>query len=89
MDVIFLIIFIISKYNFYVLLSKNELGKDHKLTILEAIKVYVFDAFLFNDEIYLLLLIIIMGIGGVFSEYGSFLFALQLLSIIKFCTTCA
>ncbi len=87
MDVVFLIIFIISKYNFYVLLSKNELGKDHKLTILEAIKVYVFDAFLFNDEIYLLLLIIIMGIGGVFSEYGSFLFALQLLSIIKFVDT--
>ena len=87
MDVIFLIIFIISKYNFYVLLSKNELGKDHKLTILEAIKVYVFDAFLFDDEIYLLLLIIIMGIGGVFSEYGSFLFALQLLSIIKFVDT--
>ena len=87
MDVIFLIIFIISKYNFYVLLSKNELGKDHKLTIFEAIKVYLFDAFFFNDEIYLLLLIIIMGIGGVFSQYGSFLFALQLLSIIKFVDT--
>ena len=28
-----------------------------------------------------------MGIGGVFSQYGSFLFALQLLSIIKFVDT--
>ena len=87
MNIIFLVIFLFSKYKFYVLLRKNELGKKKKLTIREMLNVYVFDSFLFNDEIYLLLLIIVLGGMGIFSKYGSFFFALQLLTVIKFIDT--
>ena len=87
MNIIYLIIFLLSKYGFYVLLNKNAIGKEQKLTIFQKIKVYIFDSFFFNDEIYLLILIIIAGIAGLITRYGAFLFALQLLSVIKFIDT--
>ena len=87
MNIIFLIIFIFSKYSFYVLLAKNELGKKKRLTFKEAIRVYCLDSFLLNDEVDLLILIIILGFLGIASKYGCFFFAFQLLTAIKFINT--
>lgn len=82
-NIIFLTIFLISKYNFYVLLSKSQYEKK-KLSLLDYPKIYLFDSFLFNEEVYLIILIIIMGSIGVISRDMSFLFSLQLITVIKF-----
>ena len=87
LNLVFLFLFSKSKYGYYVLLARNKLGKNYKLTLKDKINIYLLDSFLFNDETYLMILITIMGIIGVMTEYGAFLFALQLLSVIKFVDT--
>ena len=85
-NIIYLTIFFISKYNFAVILAKSEYsGK--KLSLIDYMKVYVFDSFLFNDEIYLMILVCLMGCIGIVSRYASFLFSLQLLTVVKFVAT--
>jgi hypothetical protein len=86
MNVIYLIIFLISKHKFYVHLEKSIREKD-SLTYLDNLRIHLFDAFLFNEEIYLMILNIIIGSLGILSSYGTFLFSLQLLTIIKFVPT--
>ena len=48
------------------------------------INLYILDSFVLNDEIYLIFFIIITSIFGLFLKYNAFLFAIQLLTIIKF-----
>ena len=84
LNVLYLYMFYISKYGFYISLLQNKLGKDHKLTLKEKINLYILDSFVLNDEIYLIFFIIITSILGLFLKYNAFLFALQLLTIIKF-----
>jgi len=88
LNILYLSMFYISKYGFYVLLLKNKLGKDeHNLTIKEKIDLYLLDSLIYNDETYLIFLIIITSIAGLLTKYSAFLFVLQLLSIVKFIDT--
>ena len=88
LNVLYLYMFYISKYGFYVLFLKNQLGKEgHKLTIKDKINVYILDSLLLNDETYLMFLIIITSILGLVTKYSTFLFALQLFTIVKFIDT--
>ena len=88
LNILYLYMFYISKYGFYVLLLKNKLGKDeHNLTLKEKIDLYVLDSLVYNDETYLMFLIIITSIAGLITKYSAFLFVLQLLSIVKFIDT--
>jgi hypothetical protein len=87
LNLLYLYMFYISKYGFYVLLSKNKMGKDHKLTLKEKIDLYVLDSLVLNDETYLMFLIIITSILGLLTKYSTFLFVLQLLTIVKFIDT--
>ncbi len=87
LNILYLYMFYISKYGFYVVLLKNKLGKDHNLTLREKIDLYVLDSLLYNDETYLMFLIIITSIAGLMTKYSAFLFVLQLLSIVKFIDT--
>ena len=88
LNILYLYMFYISKYGFYVLLLKNKLGKDeHNLTLKEKIDLYVLDSLVYNDETYLMFLIIITSIAGLLTKYSAFLFVLQLLSIVKFIDT--
>ena len=84
LNVLYLYMFYISKYGFYISLLQNKLGKDHKLTLKEKFDLYVLDSFVLNDEIYLIFFIIITSIFGLLLKYNAFLFAIQLLTIIKF-----
>ena len=88
LNILYLYMFYISKYGFYVLLLKNKLGKDERnLTIKEKIDLYLLDSLIYNDETYLMFLIIITSIAGLMTKYSAFLFVLQLLSIVKFIDT--
>ena len=87
LNILYLYMFYISKYGFYVVLLKNKLGKDHNLTLKEKLDLYVLDSLLYNDETYLMFLIIITSIAGLMTKYSAFLFVLQLLSIVKFIDT--
>ena len=87
LNILYLYMFYISKYGFYVLLLKNKLGKDHNLTLKEKIDLYLLDSLIYNDETYLMFLIIITSIAGLMTKYSAFLFVLQLLSIVKFIDT--
>ena len=85
-NLVYLLIFIISKYKFYVLVQKSNYDKS-AITALDWLKIHLFDSFLFNDEIYLMILNIIIGCLGIVSSYATFLFSLQLLTVIKFVPT--
>ena len=87
LNILYLYMFYISKYGFYVLLLKNKLGKNHNLTLKEKIDLYLLDSLIYNDETYLMILIIITSIAGLMTKYSAFLFVLQLLSIVKFIDT--
>jgi hypothetical protein len=85
-NIIYLIIFLISKHGFYVIVQKSQIDKKG-LSIIEWLRVYVLDSFFFNDETYLMILNIIIGCLGLVSSYATFLFSLQLLTVIKFVPT--
>ena len=86
LNILYLYMFYISKYGFYVLLSKNKLGKDHKLTLKEKIDLYVLDSLVLNDETYLMFLIIITSIQNkINSNYGnSWIFGNFCLFLLEF-----
>jgi hypothetical protein len=83
---LYLIIFAVSKYKFYILVQRTNSEKK-SLSVMEWINVYLLDSFFFNDEIYLMILNIIIGCLGIISTYATFLFSLQLLTVIKFVPT--
>ena len=85
-NIIYISIFINSKYKFYVILSKSQYEKK-ELELLDYIQIYILDSLLFNNEVSLMILIIIMGLIGIISESASFLFTLQLLTVVKFVAT--
>lgn len=85
-NVAYLFIFAVSKYKFYILVQKTSSEKK-SLSIMEWINIHLLDSFFLNDEIYLMILNIIIGCLGILSTYASFLFSLQLLTVIKFVPT--
>jgi hypothetical protein len=85
-NVAYLFIFAVSKYKFYILVQKTSSEKK-SLSIMEWINIHLLDSFFFNDEIYLMILNIIIGCLGILSTYATFLFSLQLLTVIKFVPT--
>ena len=60
---------------------------DKEMNIFDKLKVYVFDSFIFHDDVYLMILIMVMDFLGLVSDKLKFLYSLQLLSVIKFVET--
>ena len=75
-----------SKYQFNVLVSKSEY-ENKKMSLLDNLKVYAFDSFIFHEDTYFMFLIIIMNIFGLISDNFKFLFSLELLSAVKLIKT--
>ena len=85
-NLVVLYLYYLSKYQFNVLVSKSEF-ENKKMTLLDTLKVYVFDTILFHEDTYFMFLIIIMNIFGLISDNFKFLFSLELLSAVKLITT--
>jgi hypothetical protein len=85
LNLIYLVIFLISKFDFYVSLERSKI-LEKKLSIWQTINIRL-DSFLFNEEIFFIILNTVVGIIGVFNIQYTFLFTLQLLTIIKFVDT--
>ena len=85
-NVFFLIIYYRSKYKFNVFFAESEYA-DKEMNILDKLKVYVLDSFIFHDDVYLMFLIMSMDFLGLISDKFKFLYSLQLLSVIKFVET--
>jgi hypothetical protein len=83
---IFLLIFYRSKYNFYVILERVKINKK-KLTLIEQIKLNVIDSFIWNDETYIMISNLIIGLLSLISKKYIFLYILQLFTVIKFVDT--
>ena len=84
-NLIYLVIFLMSKYDFYVSLERSKI-LDKKISLWQAINIRL-DSFFFNEEIIFIILNLIIGLIGVFYIRYTFLFTLQLLTIIKFVDT--
>ena len=80
-----------TKYLFYVKILKKKYDTTNTISKYERIinffNIYILDSFLINEEIYLLLFIILMGIFGLFSKYHLFFYVLQLVTVINFTDT--
>lgn len=90
MNVLFVIFFLCSKYSFNVMIEQSNIDIE-KIEIMNSgkylmniLNVYLFNSFIFNEDIYVMLLNLIIAIIASLSQYSTFLFSLQLLSIIKF-----
>lgn len=117
---IYLIFFLLSKYNYYIILEKSKLEKTEDVeneeesnnqdnsclskvrnfgenlikkfrkflkNCADKISIYLINSLLGNEEIYLMILNIIISTIGMFSKEYSFLFSLQLLTVVKFVPT--
>ncbi len=84
---LFLIFFISSKYNFYLSIEISKLENPLEMTSFNKLQLYVFKCFLGNEEIYLMILNIFISLVGIISKKFSFLFAIQLLTVVKFVPT--
>jgi hypothetical protein len=71
-----------SKYKFNVLVIQSEY-ENKKMELLDKLKVYVFDSFIFHEDTYFMTLIIITSVLALISDNFKFLFSLQLLSAVK------
>ena len=85
-NIFFLIIYYRSKYKFNVFFAESEYA-DKEMNIFDKLKVYVFDSFVFHDDVYLMILIMIMDFLGLLSDKLKFLYSLQLFSVVKFVET--
>jgi hypothetical protein len=85
-NIVFLVIYYRSKYKFNVFFCESEYA-DKEMNIFDKLKVYVFDSFVFHDDVYLMILIMVMDFLGLISDKLKFLYSLQLLSVIKFVET--
>ena len=78
----YLSIYYKSKYKFNVLVIQSEY-ENKKMELLDKLKVYVFDSFIFHEDTYFMTLIIITSVLALISDNFKFLFSLQLLSAVK------
>ena len=78
----FLYIYYRSKYQFNVLVAQSEY-ENKKMNLMDKLKVYVFDSFIFHEDTYFMTLIIVTSILALISDSFKFLFSLQLLSAVK------
>ena len=86
MNIIFLVIFYQSKYNFYISKEKNH-HKDCNLTKMQRFEIFIVKSFLLNDEVYLLILNILIGVIVLLRPSFIGLFILQLFTVVKFFPT--
>lgn len=84
---VYLICFVLSKYKFYISIEKAKLENPIEISFLDRIRIYVFTSLLANEEIYLMILNILICLIGIASKKFTFLFALQLLTVVKFVPT--
>jgi hypothetical protein len=84
-NLMYLFVFLFSKYDYYLSIERSKIH-DKKLSIWQQINLRL-DAFLFNDEIYIVILNTVVGLFAVFNIRYTFLFTMQLLTIIKFVDT--
>ena len=71
MNVIYMLFFLISKWKFYVILEKSKIDKKN-LSVIDWLNMYVFQSFIFNEEIYIMLLNIIIGSVASLTYYTTF-----------------
>ena len=64
-----------------------ETEQKQNLNFIDKIHVYVLNSLFLNDEIYLIFMNIVIPLLGISSNYSSFLFSIQLLTVIKFVPT--
>jgi len=80
-----------TKYLYYVTILKNKYDTTNTTSNYEEIinffHIYILDSFLINEEIFLLLFIILMGLFGILSKYYLFFYVLQLVTVINFTDT--
>jgi len=86
-NLLYLFCFFLSKYKFYINIEKSKLENPLEMSFLDRIRIYVFTSFLANEEIYLMILNIMICLIGIVSKKFTFLFALQLLTVVKFVPT--
>jgi inositol 1,4,5-triphosphate receptor type 3 len=86
-NLIYLIFFVLAKYKFYVNIEKSKLKNPLEMSLLDRIRIYIFTSFLANEEIYLMILNIFISLIGIVSKKFTFLFTLQLLTVVKFVPT--
>lgn len=82
-----IIFFLLSKYKFYVNIEKSNLENPVDIGFYDAIRVYFINSFLTNDEIYLMIINIVVSFIGIISKQCTFVFSLQLLTVMKFVPT--
>lgn len=83
----YLLCFLFSKYSFYTTMERSKLENPFKMSLLDRIRIYIIDSFLLNDETYLMIINIFISIFGSMSRKLTFLFSLQLLTVVKFVPT--
>jgi hypothetical protein len=83
----YLLCFLFSKYSFYTTMEKSKLENPFEISILDRIRIYFIDSFLLNEETYLMIINIFISIVGSLSRKLTFLFSLQLLTVVKFVPT--
>ena len=84
-NLVYLSVFLSSKYDYYLSIERSKIN-EKKLSIWQWISIRL-DSFIFNDEIYIVILNTVVGLFAVFYIHYTFLFTLQLLTIIKFVDT--
>jgi len=98
---LFLVFYMIARYKFYLLIlfrnknkeygiSSNQRGNEKflkKLNLLEKIKLYLFETFLFNKEIFLMNYNIVIGIIAIIHFNHFFVFSLQFFTLVRFIDT--
>lgn len=96
-------IFLFSKYNLSFYYSLNGLIKEKftflvkkdfnkniiidSLSLYDKFRIYILDSIILDEDIYFVLINLILGILGIINFYTSFLFSLQLITISKFVPT--
>ena len=85
-NIVFLILFFYSKYFKYVILETSK-DKTKKDGFIDKVNIYLFKCLINNNEVYLLILNLIIGLVIMIRPTYIFLFCLQLLAVIKFVPT--
>ena len=75
-----------SKYKFNVLVARSEY-EDKKMNFMDNLKVYALDSFIFHEDTYFMILIIIMNLLALISDSFKLLYSVELLYAVKLTKT--
>ena len=75
-----------SKYKFNVLVARSEY-EDKKMNFMDNLKVYALDSFIFHEDTYFMILIIIMNLLALISDSFKLLYSVELLYAVKLAKT--